>query len=64
MRHISASLLLALLLVSICSSGHAATPPAGESVLQILSFTTDKDIYSAKEEMTLNLAIHAPQALS
>ncbi len=57
------ALLLALLLVSICSSVHAATPPAGERGLQILSFTTDKDIYSAREEMTLFLTIYAPAEL-
>jgi len=61
-RHITISL-LAVLLVSICSSAHAATPSSVSS-LEILSFTTDKDIYSAKEEMTLNLTIHAPQDLS
>ena len=62
-RHISVSLLLALLLVSICSSVHAATPPAGERGLQILAFTTDKDIYSAREEMSLYLTIYAPAEL-
>jgi MYXO-CTERM domain-containing protein len=63
-RHFPASLLLALLLVSICASVHAATPPAGERGLQIVSFTTDKDIYSAKEEMSLYLTLNASQALS
>jgi len=62
-RHSCASLLLALLLVSICSSVHAATPLSADG-LRILSFTTEKDIYSAKEEMTLYLTIHAPQELS
>jgi rhodanese-related sulfurtransferase len=63
-RHTCASLLLALLLISICSSVHAATPPVGERGLQIVSFTTDKDIYSAREEMFLYLTINASQELS
>jgi MYXO-CTERM domain-containing protein len=63
-RHSCASLLLALLLISICSSVYAATPPVGERGLQIVSFTTDKDIYSAREEMSLYLTINASQELS
>lgn len=61
-KNVVALLLATLVLVSICSSGHAATPSSAGG-LEIIAFTTDKDIYSAREEMSIILVIHAPAEL-
>jgi rhodanese-related sulfurtransferase len=43
--------------------GAAATQSA-DNELAIVSFSTDKDLYSAREEMTISLSLHAPEEIS
>jgi MYXO-CTERM domain-containing protein len=67
-KNVFALLMATLVLVSLFSvlgiqRGRTATPSSADG-LEILSFTTDKDIYSAREEMSLYLTINASQELS
>jgi rhodanese-related sulfurtransferase len=43
----------------------ASTPPASaHNGIKILSFSTDKDVYSANEEMTVFLSMYSPENMS
>ncbi len=41
-----------------------AATQSTDNELAIVSFSTDKDLYSAREEMTISLSLHAPEEIS
>ncbi|HUV80710.1 MAG TPA: rhodanese-like domain-containing protein [Candidatus Bathyarchaeia archaeon] len=41
-----------------------ASDPYGDNGIKIVSFSTDKDVYSAKEEMTVYLSVYSPENIS
>jgi len=58
-----------LLLSAFASAGmqnaFASTPSASaDDGIKIVSFSTDKDVYSAKEEMTVYLSVYSPENIS
>ncbi len=41
-----------------------ASTPSGDNGIKIVTFSTDKDVYSAKEEMAVFLSIYSPEYIS
>jgi len=41
-----------------------ASDASGDSGIEIVAFSTDKDVYSAKEEMTVFLSVYSPENVS
>ena len=62
-------LTVVVLLSAFASAGmqnaFASTPSASaDDGIKIVSFSTDKDVYSAKEEMTIFLSVYSPEDIS
>ncbi|MGC9444290.1 MAG: hypothetical protein ACP5E9_05095, partial [Candidatus Methanospirareceae archaeon] len=56
--------LLAFVLVTVLTPVYGAvTPPVGQGIM-ITDFTTDKDLYSARDVMNVSLAVYSPENVS
>ena len=68
-RPLVAALIAVVLLSAFACTGMqtafaAPTPASADAGIKILSFSTDKDVYSAKEDMSVFLSVYSPENMS
>jgi rhodanese-related sulfurtransferase len=57
-------LVLVSAFAGLCIQNACASDASGDSGLEIVAFSSDKDVYSAKEEMTVFLSVYSPENIS
>jgi rhodanese-related sulfurtransferase len=51
-------------LAGLCIQNSCASDASGDSGIEIVAFSTDKDVYSAKENMIVFLSVYSPENIS